>query len=76
MQYDTRAHALHCVKLAECRINSQIFVTRRKNAMQRNARIGSESILALCCVAVGINASMMQCNAGPIASLHHIVNPP
>ena len=76
MQRDTRVHALHCIKLAECRINSQMFVTRRKNVMQRNVRIGSKSILALCCVVVGVNASMMQCIAGPIAGLHHIVNPP
>ena len=35
-----------------------------KNSIQRNARIGSESILAFGCVAVSINMSTTQHNAG------------
>ena len=38
--------------------------------MQRNARIGSESILALCCVATSVNAKAMQHN------IWYIVNRP
>ena len=46
-------------------INSQFWGTRHKNATQRNARTGSESILLFCWVAVSTNMSATQCNAGP-----------
>ena len=41
---------------------SDFFVIRRKDATQRDARIGSESILALCCVAMSVNAKVTQRN--------------
>ena len=52
--------ALHCVELAKCeniRIFTFFFMTRR-----RNARIESESILALLCVATSVNATRRNTN--------------
>ena len=39
------------------------LMTRRKNTMQGNARIGSESILASCCISTSIDEKTMQRNA-------------
>ena len=39
------------------------LTTRRKNAMQGNARIGSESILASCCFSTSIDVKTTQRNA-------------
>ena len=39
------------------------LTTRRKNATQGNARIGSESILASCCVSTSVDMKMTQRNA-------------
>ena len=41
---------------------SDFVVIGCKDTMQRNARIGSESILALHCVATSVNAKAMQRN--------------
>ena len=38
------------------------LTTRRKNATQGNARIGSESILASCCVSTSVDAKTTQHN--------------
>ena len=39
------------------------LTTRHKNATQGNARIGSDSILASCCVLTSVDAKTMQGNA-------------
>ena len=41
---------------------SDFFAIRCKDATQRNARMGSNSILALCCVATSVNAKATQRN--------------
>ena len=55
---------LWCLRYVKIFINSRFLVTRCKNAMQRNARIGSESILAFRCIVVSINTSTTQHNVG------------
>ena len=49
-------------------------MTRYKNAMQENARIGSGSILALCCVSTNTTAKTTQHNT--LFSVIIIVNRP
>ena len=59
----TKGH-MHCVVSSlhnsNIFINLHFFVSRRKNTIQRKARIGSKSILAFGCIVV----SMTQHNAG------------
>ena len=38
------------------------LTTRRKNAVQRNARKGTESILVSCCISTSVDAKMTQRN--------------
>ena len=45
-QYDTRLYAYIALHQA-CSKNLQFFMTRHENTTQRDARIGSESILVL-----------------------------
>ena len=69
---DSQSDARHCVTLI-CEIHKfftkkrrgggGFLTTRCKNAMQRNAWIGSESILASCYISTSINAKTMQSNA-------------
>ena len=45
------------------KIVGSFLMTRRKNATQGNARIGSESILASYCISTNVDAKMTQRNA-------------
>ena len=40
-----------------------LLMTRCKNTMQGNARIGSKSILASCCISTSVDARTTQRNA-------------
>ena len=55
---------MHCVASSLCNKNILKFMTFHRNAMQMNARIGSESILAFHCVAASVNAKARQHSTG------------
>ena len=61
-EYDARVCIAKCEKYSSF---SEFFVTRHKNVTQRNVWIESESILALLCITMSVNAKAMQCNACP-----------
>ena len=65
---------MHCIECAKQKkekksIFSKFFMTRRKNATQRNVRIESESILALLCIAMSVNTKVKQRNTSPCVIL-------
>ena len=67
-EYICKGQFMHMYCIAsKCKIiiNSQLLVTRRKNARQRNTRIWSQSILAFHSIAVSANVSTTQHNTGP-----------
>ena len=66
---------LHCAELvytcnAKIFINSWVFFYQMQECnTEKHNDIGSESILAFCCIAVSANVSVMQCNTGPCVVL-------